>query len=103
MAAPRLAGAILAPPGAKLVLAEWTDTGAPPGRPRYVAPLHVHHRVDEVRYVLEGALRFRLADAEVEIGPGGAVLAPAGTPHTYWNPRPGPARYLLAMTATITA
>ena len=31
------------------------------------------------------------------------MLAPRGTAHTYWNPRPEPARYLLAMTATIRA
>jgi hypothetical protein len=29
------------------------------------------------------------------------VVAPRGTPHTYWNPRPEPARYLLVMTPAI--
>jgi len=29
------------------------------------------------------------------------VLVPRGTAHTYWNPGPGPARYLLVMTANI--
>jgi hypothetical protein len=33
----------------------------------------------------------------------GAVIAPRGTPHTYWNPRAEPARYLLVVTATIAA
>ena len=47
-----------------------------------------------------GALRFRLGDETVEAPAGGAVLAPRGTAHTYWNPRPEPARYLLVMTAT---
>jgi hypothetical protein len=28
-------------------------------------------------------------------------LVPKGTPHTYWNPGPGAARYLLIMTANI--
>ncbi|CAN5665902.1 hypothetical protein BH11ARM2_BH11ARM2_00340 [soil metagenome] len=30
---------------------------------------------------------------------GDAVLVPAGTPHTYWNPAPTECRYLLVMTA----
>jgi hypothetical protein len=29
------------------------------------------------------------------------VFVPRGTPHTYWNPGPGPTRYLLIMTANI--
>ena len=32
---------------------------------------------------------------------GSGVLVPRGTPHTYWNPGPGPTRYLLIMTANI--
>jgi hypothetical protein len=34
---------------------------------------------------------------------GGAILVPRGTPHTYWNPRPHPTRYLLVMTPRIAA
>ena len=48
-------------------------------------------------------MRFRLGDETVEAPAGGAVLAPRGTVHTYWNPRPEPARYLLVMTARIRA
>jgi len=98
-----LAGRVLAPPGADLVLAEWRDPGGGFDPPRYVAPLHVHHRDDEAWYVLDGVLAFRLGDAVLEAPAGGAVLAPRGTAHTYWNPRPEPARYVLAMTATIRA
>jgi oxalate decarboxylase/phosphoglucose isomerase-like protein (cupin superfamily) len=32
---------------------------------------------------------------------GSSVFVPRGTPHTYWNPGPGPVRYLLVMTANI--
>jgi mannose-6-phosphate isomerase-like protein (cupin superfamily) len=92
-----LAGGRLAPAGASLVVVEWRDPGGGVDPPRYIAPLHVHHSDDEVWYVLEGALRFRLGDEEVEAPAGGAVMAPHGTVHTYWNPRPEPARYLLAM------
>ena len=98
-----LAGGVLASPGSDLVLAEWRDPGGATDPPRYVAPLHVHHRDDEAWYVLAGALRLRLGDETVEAPAGGAVLAPRGTVHTYWNPRPEPARYLLVMTARIRA
>ena len=85
------------------MLAEWRDPGGATDPPRYIAPLHIHHRDDEAWYVLAGALRFRLGDETVEAPAGGAVLAPRGTVHTYWNPRPEPARYLLVMTARIRA
>jgi glyoxylate utilization-related uncharacterized protein len=98
-----LAGNTLAADAADLVLAEWRDPGGGTDPPRYIAPLHIHHADDEAWYVLEGALRFRLGDEEVEAHAGGAVLAPRGTAHTYWNPRPEPARYLLVMTARIAA
>jgi mannose-6-phosphate isomerase-like protein (cupin superfamily) len=98
-----LAETVLAPAGADLVLAEWRDPGGGGDPPRYIAPLHIHHRDDEAWYVLEGALRFRLGGETVEAPAGGAVLAPRGTAHTYWNPRPEPARYLLVMTERIRA
>jgi mannose-6-phosphate isomerase-like protein (cupin superfamily) len=80
------------------VVAEWTEEGAPPGPPRLVAPLHVHRRDDEAWYVLEGTLRFRLGDDEVEASAGSGVFGPRGVPHTFWNPNEEPARYLLVMT-----
>jgi uncharacterized cupin superfamily protein len=101
MLAVSLAGDVLT--GPSLVLAEWRDPGGQPDPPRYIAPLHIHHSADEAWYVLEGALRFRLGDDEVEAPAGGAVIAARGTPHTYWNPREEPARYLLVMTARIAA
>jgi quercetin dioxygenase-like cupin family protein len=64
----------------------------------------VHHADDEAWYVLEGVLRFRIGDSEYEAGPGSAVLAPKGTPHTYGNARRGQAaRYLLVMTPKLRA
>jgi len=44
---------------------------------------------------------FHVGDELVEAGPGTAVLVPRGTPHSYWNARPEPARYLLVMTPRI--
>jgi mannose-6-phosphate isomerase-like protein (cupin superfamily) len=103
--APALAGEVLAGPRSGLVVAEWRDPGgeqpAGAGGPRYIAPLHVHFEDEECWYVLEGTLRFRLGEREVEASAGGAVLCARGTAHTYWNPRVEPARYLLVMTPRI--
>lgn len=97
----RLAAAGLVPASAQLVLLEWSaepDGGTPP---RWLAPLHRHHHDDEGWYVLDGTLGFRIGDREVEVGPGGAVIAPAGVAHTYWNARPTPARYVLVATRAL--
>jgi mannose-6-phosphate isomerase-like protein (cupin superfamily) len=83
------------------VIAEWQDAGGPPGPPRLIAPLHLHHHDDEAWYVLEGTLRVQVGKDEVEAGAGAGVFVPRGTPHTYWNPGPRPTRYLLVMTANI--
>jgi mannose-6-phosphate isomerase-like protein (cupin superfamily) len=85
------------------VIAEWRDPGGAVDPPRYIAPLHIHHSDDEAWYVLEGALRFRLGDEQVEAHAGAAVVARRGIAHTYWNPRGEPARYLLVMTPAIAA
>jgi mannose-6-phosphate isomerase-like protein (cupin superfamily) len=96
-----LAGQIIGLNDSAFVIAEWADPGAPEGPPRLIAPLHVHHSDDEAWYILEGRLAFLLGDQQVEAPTGTAVFAPRGVPHTYWNPSPTPARYLLIMTPTI--
>jgi mannose-6-phosphate isomerase-like protein (cupin superfamily) len=78
------------------VLAEWADEGET-SRERPIAPLHLHRSEDEAWYVLEGRLGFRVGDEEVEVGPGGAVVVPAGAAHSYWNAGSARARYLLVM------
>ena len=99
MFVPSLAGQVLAPSGAGLVVAEWTAAGATSDEPLYQAPPHRHLDEDEAWYVLQGVLRVRLDDDVVEVPAGGAVMAPRGTVHTFWNPRPEPVRYLLVMGA----
>ncbi len=96
-----LAGRLLGSADNSFVVAEWRDAGAPPGPPRWIAPLHLHHNDDEAWYVLEGRLCVKSGDETIEAAAGAAVLVPRGTPHTYWNPDPGPVRYLLIMTPTI--
>ena len=49
-------------------------------------PYHVHDGLDELIYVLDGALRLRLADEVEEATSGAFVFIPRGTPHT-WEAR----------------
>jgi quercetin dioxygenase-like cupin family protein len=51
--------------------------------------------------VLEGTLCVRVGGEVIEARAGSGVLAPRGTAHTYWNPGPDRARYLLVMTTNI--
>jgi mannose-6-phosphate isomerase-like protein (cupin superfamily) len=99
--APPLAGNILGSTRDDFVVAEWRDGGEPPGPPRLIAPLHVHHRDDEAWYVLEGTLHVQLGEDVIEAHAGSGVFGSRGTAHTYWNPGPSPVRYLLIMTSNI--
>ena len=101
IAALPLAGNVIGSDDGPFIIAEWRDAGAPPGPPRYIAPLHVHHHDDEAWYVLEGTLHIKKGNDIVEAHAGSAVLVPRGTPHTYWNPDNQPVRYLLVMTPNI--
>jgi mannose-6-phosphate isomerase-like protein (cupin superfamily) len=57
-------------------------------------PLHIHHKLTDMFYVLEGVLTFRIGEETVE-GPAGTfVCAPPGTPHTFSNPSSEPVRFL---------
>lgn len=100
IAAP-LAGNTLGGVNTSFVIAEWRDSGGPPGPPRYIAPRHLHHSDDEAWYVLEGLLAVQVGDKEVEARAGAGVIVPRGTPHTYWNAGMGPLRYLLIMTPNV--
>jgi hypothetical protein len=89
-------GAIIAGPGCpaiaaagiSLVVREWTDSG-----PSY---LHIHRSDDEAWHVLEGSLRFRFPDREVDAPAGTTVFVPAGEAHTYRVT--APSRYLIFLT-----
>lgn len=56
------------------------DVASPRGS---VPPLHVHHREDEVFYVLEGAYRVFIGDEVIEASPGTWVWGPRNVPHGY--------------------
>ena len=96
-----LAGNVLGTITNNFVIAEWQDPGGVSAQPRFIAPLHLHRTDDEAWYVLEGVLRVRVGNDDVELRAGSGVLAPRGTPHTYWNPGPIRVRYLLIMTSRI--
>ena len=57
-------------------------------------PLHIHHTLTDMFYVLEGVLTFRIGDDTVEGPPGTFVCAPPGVRHTFSNPSSEPARFL---------
>jgi mannose-6-phosphate isomerase-like protein (cupin superfamily) len=96
-----LAGHMLGTTANNFVIAEWQHPGGVSARPRFIAPLHLHRGDDEAWYVLEGVLRVKVGNDDVELAAGSGVLAPRGTPHTYWNPSPDRVRYLLIMTPGI--
>jgi uncharacterized RmlC-like cupin family protein len=74
--------------GESLIVREWTDSG-----PSYI---HIHRSDDEAWHVLEGSLRFRFPDREVDAPAGTSVFVPAGSPHTYRVTEPS--RYLIFLT-----
>jgi quercetin dioxygenase-like cupin family protein len=77
--------------GTSLVIREWTMSG-----PTY---LHVHQSDDEAWHVLEGTLRFKFKDREIDATPGTTVFVPAGLAHTYCAIEPS--RYLIILTPKI--
>lgn len=98
---PPLAGSVLGSGDTSFCVAEWRDAGGC-DPPRLIAPLHLHRSDDEAWYVLEGVLCVQRAEEVVEVHAGSGVLVKRGTPHTYGNPKPEPARYLLIMTPNIS-
>lgn len=59
------------------------------------ARLHIHHRMEEGFYVLEGELTFQLGERCLTATAGSFVLVPRGVVHTFANLRARPARALL--------
>lgn len=64
--------------GAFTVLFDETPPGAGP-------PMHVHSKEDELFLIVEGTVSFFANDRWTDVGPGGVVFMPRGTPHTYRN------------------
>ncbi len=61
-------------------------------------PLHVHADEDEVLYVVEGELRFKLGDEVFPGSTGTFVFVPRGVPHAWQTVGEAPARLLVLFT-----
>jgi quercetin dioxygenase-like cupin family protein len=53
------------------------------GRKGNVPPPHIHHREDEVFYVLEGEMTFSVGDQTIKATPGTMVFLPRGVVHSF--------------------
>ncbi len=71
---------VLVPPGARVPIA------------------HHHVEVDEVVYVLEGILTYRVGETPYEVNAGDRVFAPKGVEHHFANLHGSPARFLSILT-----
>jgi mannose-6-phosphate isomerase-like protein (cupin superfamily) len=57
-------------------------------------PPHLHRRLHDMFYVLEGTLTIRLGDRTVEAGAGSFACVPPGVVHTFRNDSDAPVRML---------
>src|SRR5437764_1419761 len=60
-----------------------SDTTVAPGFPG--PPPHVHDRLHDMFFVLEGTLKMRLGDEVLDAGAGTFVCVPPGVVHTFSN------------------
>ena len=56
---------------------------------------HVHSKVEEIFYVVDGEFNLRCGDWADRVGPGSFVRVPVGTAHGFGNPGSAPATLLL--------
>ena len=75
--------------GGKFAMAE---SGIPPGGG---PPPHIHHREDELFYILEGEYAFTLGDQRLRGGPGTVAFLPRGIVHQFKNMTDKPGRFVL--------
>ncbi|HVE12540.1 MAG TPA: cupin domain-containing protein [Elusimicrobiota bacterium] len=68
-----------------------------------VPPPHSHTENEECVYVLEGTLRYSVADVARDLRPGEWMLTPRGTVHGFSNPYAETARALIVLTPDIGA
>jgi quercetin dioxygenase-like cupin family protein len=73
----------------------------PPGS--NVPPAHAHAANEEVVYVLEGTLRYRVGEKTRDLQPGDAMGTPAGVVHAFSNPHATTACALIINTPDIGA
>lgn len=67
--------------------------------PHFVGPpVHVHDTFAEAFFVLEGTLAMTLDGRRLDVPAGTLARVPAGSAHTFSNPREAPARFLVFCT-----
>ncbi len=62
---------------------------------RGTLPLHLHHRIREVLYLIQGEGVFRVGDADIAMRPGSVVRVEPGQAHTFIAGPSGPAVFLV--------
>ena len=67
------------------------------GRKGNVPPRHIHHREDEIYYILEGEIVFSVGDRTIEGTPGTMVFLPRDVPHS-WTTESEQIRFLFLLT-----
>ena len=71
----------------------------PPGA--RVPPAHSHKNNEEIVYVLDGVLRYRVDDETRDLKPGERMYTPRGSVHAFSNPHDATARALIILTPDI--
>ena len=77
------------------------ELSVPPGS--NVPPPHSHTNNEECVYVLEGTLRYSVADITRDLSPGDSMFTPKGTVHRFSNPFSALARALIVLSPDIGA
>jgi mannose-6-phosphate isomerase-like protein (cupin superfamily) len=65
--------------------------------PGFDTGLHVHERLEETWYILDGQLEFRLGEETFDAPAGACVFVPPHVPHAFANRGQAPAKFLLMM------
>jgi len=63
---------------------------------------HRHRSQEEVYFVLEGELQFKLGDDVIDVPAGSAVRVPASTWRSVWNDKPEDAELVIVSTKAAT-
>ena len=65
--------------------------------PGFDTGLHVHERLEETWYILDGVIEFRVGEETFEAASGACVFVPPRVPHAFANRTDTPATFLLIM------
>ncbi|WP_424018445.1 cupin domain-containing protein [Halorientalis pallida] len=61
---------------------------------KLAAPMHRHSHEDEISYIVEGTMGIQEGDQVSTAEAGEFAVKERGVWHTFWNPGPGPLRFL---------